>query len=70
MKIQGYLRLVNVTRINYIMILLSLLTEASVALQRYAIDGAILIKSVEILPVTVTNEQEELMPLLDSPMYC
>ena len=47
MKLQGYRRLVNVTRINYIMILLSLLTEASVALQRYAIDGAIQIKSVE-----------------------
>ena len=44
------------------MILLSLLTEASVALQRYASDVAILIKSVEenepelgVIPVTVTK---------------
>ena len=45
--------------------LLSLLTEASVALQRYAIDGAILIKSVAVLPVTVQNEHGgEAFPLL------
>ena len=40
------------------MILLSLLTAASVALQRYAIDGAIQIKSVEVIPSTIQNNQE------------
>ena len=39
MKLQGYLRLVNVTMIYYTMNLLSLLIDASVALQRYAIDA-------------------------------
>ena len=42
--------------------LLSLLTEASVALQRYAIDGAILIKSVNILTLLLilnTNTTRE-----------
>ena len=41
MKIQGYLRLVNVTMIYYTMNLLSLLTDTPIALQRYASDGAI-----------------------------